>query len=199
MATTDERGIFISEESDEFFPIHTYINAAMSTVSQALADLIPVGVIVPFAGKKAPSGWALCHGGGLPKDEYPELFDMVGYVYGGEGNEFGIPDMRTRVPVGYDVRNEPFNTIGNKGGAAEVTLTVAQMPSHNHSQYVTHRHSSGRTGPGVRRDHITDISHDKVTGYPKFPQGVNTGNKGGGQPHNNLQPYIVLEYIIKLK
>lgn len=198
MATTDERGIFISEESDEFFPIHTYINAAMSTVSQALADLIPVGVIVPFAGKKAPSGWALCHGGSLPKGEYPELFDMVGYVYGGEGNEFGIPDMRTRVPVGYDVRNPPFNTIGAKGGQAEVTLTTAQMPTHTHGQRVTSAVEGGNSG-GIRRDLYESYGASSLKSYKAYAQGVSTTSKGNGRPHNNLQPYIVLEYIIKLK
>ena len=198
MATTDERGIFISEESDEFFPIHTYINAAMSTVSQALADLIPVGVIVPFAGKKAPSGWALCHGGTLPKDEYPELYDMVGYVYGGEGDDFGIPDMRTRVPVGYDVRNPPFNTIGAKGGAAEVKLTHAQMPVHSHAQRVTGNVEGGNSG-GIRRDHIQHASQSKLKSFKVWSHGINTANAGSGRAHPNLQPYIVLEYIIKLK
>ena len=198
MATTDERGIFISEESDEFFPIHTYINAAMSTVSQALADLIPVGVIVPFAGKTAPSGWALCHGGTLPKDEYPELYDMVGYVYGGEGDDFGIPDMRTRVPVGYDVRNPPFNTIGAKGGAAEVRLTTSQLPSHAHAQRVTGALEGGNSG-GIRRDLFESSGNRRVKTYKMYAHGINTGNSGGGQAHNNLQPYITLEYIIKLK
>ena len=198
MATTDERGIFISEESDEFFPIHTYFNAAMSTVSQALADLIPVGVIVPFAGKKAPSGWALCHGGSLPKDEYPELFDMVGYSYGGEGDNFGVPDLRTRVPVGYDVRNPPFNTLGAKGGQAEVTLTRAQMPSHAHYQRVTASREGGNSG-GYRMDYNQHVSTSPYKSFKSYAQGVDTGFMGGGKAHNNLQPYIVLEYIIKLK
>lgn len=198
MATTDERGIFISEETDEITPFHTYFNAAMSTVSQALADLIPVGVIVPFAGKKAPSGWALCHGGGLPKDEYPELFDMVGYTYGGEGDTFGVPDMRTRVPVGYDVRNTPFNTLGAKGGAKEVALTVRQLPVHSHMQHVTHKHEGGSSG-GSRRDHIADAGREGFQSYKAYSQGVQTGRTGANEPHNNLQPYIVLEYIIKLK
>ena len=198
MATTDERGIFISEESDEFFPIHTYINAAMSTVSQALADLIPVGVIVPFVGKKAPSGWALCHGGTLPKDEYPELYDMVGYLYGGEGNDFGVPDLRTRVPVGYDVRNPPFNTLGAKGGAAEVKLTEAQMPKHNHSQRVTAGNEGGNSG-GVRRDSAETAKSSSFKSFKAYSHGITTHTRGGSRAHNNLQPYIVLEYIIKLK
>ena len=198
MATTDERGIFISEESDEFFPIHTYINAAMSTVSQALAALIPVGVIVPFAGKKAPSGWALCHGGGVPKDEYPELFDMVGYVYGGEGNEFGIPDMRTRVPVGYDVRTAPVHTRGAKGGQAEVTLTTKQIPSHAHRQRVTANVEGGNSG-GIRRDHIQNVASSKFKSFKAYTHGVWSAYSGGGEAHTNLQPYIALEYIIKLK
>lgn len=198
MATTDERGIFVSEETDEITPFHTYLNTAMATVSHALESLIPIGVIIPFAGKVAPSGWALCHGGGLPKADYPELFAMIGYTYGGEGDEFGVPDMRTRVPVGYDVRNAPFNTIGAKGGAKEVTLTVAQMPTHTHAQYVCNGGEGGANG-GTRRDYIATAKNEGRKSYAKSLQGVRTGSNGRSRPHNNLQPYIVLEYIIKLQ
>lgn len=198
MATTDARGIFISEETDEIAPFHTYLNTAMATVSNALDNLIPIGVIVPFAGKVAPSGWALCHGGTIPKSDYPELFALVGYTYGGEGAVFGVPDMRTRVPVGYDVRNEPFNVLGAKGGVKEVTLTGMQMPSHSHAQYVTAKVNGGSSG-GVRRDYDADASKEGLRSYKSFPQGIRTGSNGGGKPHTNLQPYITLEYIIKLQ
>lgn len=198
MATTDSKGIFVAEETDEIAPFHTYLNTAMATVSHALDDLIPVGVILPFAGTVAPSGWALCHGGTLPKADYPELFAMVEYSYGGEGDVFGVPDMRTRVPVGYDVRNPPFNTLGAKGGAKEVALTVRQLPVHSHMQHVTHKHEGGASG-GSRRDHITDASREGFQSYKAYSQGVQTGRTGANEPHNNLQPYIVVEYIIKLK
>ena len=198
MATTDRNGIFVSEETDEITPFHTYLNTAMATVSHALDNIIPIGVIVPFAGTTPPSGWAMCHGGSLPKDEYPELFAMVGYLYGGEGEVFGVPDMRTRVPVGHDTRNAPFNTLGAKGGAKDVKLTSAQLPSHSHAQRVTAAVEGGNSG-GLRRDLFESSSKRKFKSYKAYAQGVNTGSSGGGQAHNNLQPYIVLEYIIKLK
>lgn len=198
MATTDELGVFVSEEEDKIFPFHTYLNTAMATVSHAIRNMIPVGAIIPFAGTVAPSGWALCHGGSVSKDDYPELFEIVGYAYGGDGDRFGVPDMRTRVPVGYDTRNQPFNTLGAKGGTKEVTLSTNQMPRHSHTQYVTHKHEGGSTG-GSRRDHNADAGREGFRSYKKYAQGISTGSSGGGAPHTNLQPYIVLEYIIKMK
>ena len=198
MATTDRNGIFVSEETDEITPFHTYLNTAMATVSHALDNIIPIGVIVPFAGTTAPSGWAMCHGGGIPVADYPELFAMIGYTYGGEGDVFGVPDMRTRIPVGHDARNAPFNTMGAKGGQAEVRLTAKQLPAHAHAQRVTANVEGGSSG-GIRRDHNQAVSQSKLKSFKAYAQGVNTGSSGGGQAHNNLQPYIVLEYIIKLK
>ena len=198
MATTDRNGIFVSEETDEITPFHTYLNTAMATVSHVLDNVLPVGVILPFAGTVAPSGWELCHGGSVPVAEYPELFDLIGYSYGGEDDVFGVPDMRTRVPVGYDVRNAPFNTIGAKGGAKEVTLTQAQLPPHSHAQRVTAAVEGGNSG-GLRRDFIQNSSSSSFKSFKAYSQWVNTVNTGARQPHNNLQPYIVLEYIIKLK
>ena len=197
MATTDEFGVFVAEETDLIVPFHTYLNTAMATVSHAIQNILPVGAIVPFAGKVAPSGWELCHGGSVNKKDYPEFFKLVGYTYGGSGDNVGVPDMRTRVPVGYDPRNQPFHTLGAKGGAKEVTLSAAQMPKHAHTQFVTHKHEGGSSG-GSRRDHNADAGREGFRSYKKYSQGVTTGTAGGGKAHNNLQPYIVLEYIIKI-
>ena len=197
MATTDRNGIFVSEETDEIAPFHTYLNTAMSTVSHVIENMLPIGVILPYAGKTPPSGWSMCHGGSLPVSQYPELFELIGYQYGGEEEVFGVPDMRTRVPVGHDVRNPPFNMMGNKGGAKDVKLTSKQLPSHAHAQRVTAAVEGGNSG-GLRRDLFESSSKRKFKSYKAYAQGVNTGSSGGGQAHNNLQPYIVLEYIIKL-
>ena len=198
MATTDRNGIFVSEETDEIAPFHTYLNTAMATVSHVLENMLPVGVILPFAGRTPPSGWEMCHGGSIPVSQYPELFEMIGYTYGGEDDVFGVPDMRTRVPVGHDMRNPPFNRLGSKGGQTEVKLTHAQMPVHSHAQRVTGNVEGGNSG-GIRRDHIQHSSQSKLKSFKVWSHGIQTANAGSGRAHPNLQPYIVLEYIIKLK
>lgn len=102
--------------------------------------------------------------------------DLLGY---GEWEEYA----KGRVPVGIDSTQTEFDTAGETGGAKTHTLTVDQIPSHNHEQFVT----ANSGGTGVRRDYNQDGS-----GYQQYTQGINTGNRGGGQAHNNLQPYIVV-------
>lgn len=100
-----------------------------------------------------------------------------GTVFGGTWVEWG----KGRVPVGVNKEEPEFNTVEKTGGEKTHKLTVNEMPEHNHRQYVT-----AETNPsfGVRVDYTKDAE------CSAYDQGIDTGNRGGDQPHNNLQPYI---------
>lgn len=102
---------------------------------------------------------------------------------------FNVPDYRGRVPVGRDSSQTEFAAVGETGGEKAHVLTSGEMPSHTHPQFVT---SSVAPGSAVRTDYTADAASSA------FPQGVNTGAAGGDGAHNNLQPYIAINYIIKL-
>ena len=149
--------------------------------------ILPPGVTVPYAGTSAPDGWLLCDGRNVSRTTYAALFNAIGTTHGrGDGSTtFGLPDMRHRVAVGSGGSGSTFlgTTVGSSGGADSVTLTIAQMPRHAHV-YDTARGTalSGNTGTdGVNADSVT----------------ADTGMRGNGQPHSNVQPSRVLTYIIK--
>lgn len=98
-------------------------------------------------------------------------------IYGGTWVAWG----KGQVPVGVDTSDSDFNTVEKTGGEKEHTLTVDEMPSHTHAQYVT---SDNQGGGGIRVDYTKDGSS-----IP-YLQGIDTGSSGENQPHNNLQPYI---------
>ena len=141
------------------------------------------GFIYPLASEVVPEGFLLCDGAEYGRQEYPELFTAIGTMYG-EGNgstTFNVPNLQTRVPVGSGDGYE----LGDVGGEESHTLTTDEMPSHSHLQYVGANSGSW----GVRLDYSSDGS------CHKYPQGE-TGTAGGSQPHNNMQPYTVVNYII---
>ncbi|CAM6002952.1 unnamed protein product, partial [Sphagnum balticum] len=100
----------------------------------AIYPIIPTGVVLPFAGATLPpGGWVLCDGSTYLRNQYPALFAIIGYTYGGSGNIFQVPDLRDRVPVGVspgslEVNRETVQSLGGTGGAEGVTLQTTQIP-----------------------------------------------------------------------
>lgn len=158
-------------------------------VSTLETQIVPTGSLFPFAGASSPTGYALCNGSSVSTSgTYAGLFAVIGYTYGGSGASFNLPDLRTRVPVGKD--SGTFATLGGTGGAETHTLTIAQMPSHAHTL------SNG--GTNMVSDATSGINWNTAAGTSYgFKSSVINANGGGGA-HNNLQPYIVTNYIIKL-
>lgn len=155
-------------------------------------DTLPIGAILPFSSDTIPNGWLLCDGSSFSATSYPELFDVIGVTYGWDDDRNPkLPDLRGRVAVGKkdatSADDTEFSSLGNTGGEKEHTLTVSEMPSHTHNDGVLSNEYFGEASGS----NSCVVKVDKTLG--------STSASGGGQPHNNLQPYLVTNYIIKAK
>ncbi len=176
--------------------------------------VMPVGTVVPYAGSTAPDGWLTCDGALHDTTTHNDLFHVIGYNYGGSGDSFRVPDMQGRIPVGRHSTDSDFDNLNDSGGEKTHTLTVSEIPEHNHG---------GSTS--TNGNHYHDMPFDDGDGGVYGATGItvhnancgggdcggnglgftnNTGNhthtisnQGDGNAHNNLQPYRVLNYIIK--
>jgi len=146
----------------------------------------PAGSITMYGGSSAPSGWFLANGSAVSRVTYSSLFAVIGTTYGaGDGSTtFNLPDLKGRVAVGNDAGQTEFDVLGETGGEKTHTLTVGEMPTHNHIVDYYGSGCGGGTG--------TAISLSSGGGCAR-----NSSTSGSGLPHNNLQPYLVLNYIIK--
>lgn len=146
------------------------------------------GEIKVVAFSTAPAGWLLCQGQSVLRADYPDLFAAIGTTYGStSGTTFNLPDMRGRVPVGRDASQTEFDVLGERSGAKTHTLSVAEMPAHSHPNP-----AGGQFWVGGGTAIFAGGS--SYSGTLATATGQSTG---GGGAHNNLQPYIVLNYIIK--
>ena len=161
-------------------------DTALGMVDNAIEELIRTmltGMIVQWTNNSTPAGFLLCDGSAISRDDYADLFGAIGTVYGvGDGSTtFNLPDLRGRVPVGEN--GATFNAIGDTGGEETHTLSTGEIPQHNHSEVtaVAAVINGGLEAPASAA----------------LPGSGNTGNTGGGNAHNNIQPYLVVNHIIK--
>lgn len=154
-------------------------------------DTLPIGTIVPFGSNTVPENWLLCDGSAVSRTTYQDLFNTIGITFGqGDGFEtFNLPDLRDKVPVGKDSNDTDFNLLGNTGGEKKHTLTIQEMPSHRHGHTnnlwaQNEGYGNINVGPSTLANRANVVSTNSTT-------------TGGGEPHNILQPYIVINYIIK--
>jgi len=157
-----------------------------------------IGEIRVFAGNFAPVGWAFCEGQLLAIAGNETLFTLIGTTYGGDGQTtFALPDLRGRVVI----HQGPGYVIGEMDGVETVTLTTAQLPAHNHPVLGTATAATTpNPGPSVAMaatatgESIYD--GNTMNQVSLAPSAI--GLAGGGQPHDNRQPYLGISYIISL-
>ena len=172
--------------------------ADAAATATALATAVPVGVVQMWAGAKAPAGWLLCQGQAVSRTTYAALYAVCGTAYGtGDGSStFNLPDLRARMPIGLS-GSGAFNALGNAGGEENHTLTTAEMPSHGHG--VTAGQAMTKLGVWntnmVASNNWRSIS--STTGSDDTLGVVSASNTGGGGAHNNMPPYLVMNFIIK--
>ncbi len=154
-----------------------------------------LGQVQIFSFNFAPRGWALCNGQLLPINQNQALFSLLGTNYGGNGTtNFALPNFQGKTPFhfgnGY--------TQGQTGGAATHTLTIAEMPTHTH-QVIASSNAPNAATPA-------NNFFPSNTGFSPYASSVNTtmangavSNVGGSQPHNNMSPYLVLNFCIALQ
>jgi len=160
-----------------------------------------VGEIRMFAGNFAPAGWALCAGQLVPISENDTLFTLIGTTYGGDGQEtFGLPDLQGRIPVhqGQGPGITQSYTIGEQFGVESVTLTSQQMPLHNHPLLASlNAGTSANAQDNMLSASPTNQFYTQDVGSVGMA-GSNVQPQGGSQPHENMQSFIVINYIISL-
>lgn len=159
--------------SDDLIVIENTSNS--TTEKMPLSALMPTGSIMVYAGSSAPAGYLLCDGDAVSRTTYASLFAVIGENYGaGDGSTtFNLPNLKGRVPVGLDTGDSDFNTLGKDGGSKNVDI------SHVHSK-----------GP-------SPTTNGNATGTRVLAQGVNTEGMSENSNPSVLQPFVVLNYIIK--
>jgi microcystin-dependent protein len=158
-----------------------------------------IGTIILFGGNFAPRGWAFCHGQLLPINSHQALFSILGTTYGGDGRTtFGLPDLRGRAPIGTGSGPGLTNRrLGSRGGSENTTLDVNQMPTHSHALNASTT-VAGQVVPGGNR-----LGRAQADVYTQGESNValaadSVGNNGASQPHDNMMPYLGINYIIAL-
>ncbi len=193
-----------------------------------------VGAIAMWPRQSPPASWLLCDGAAVSRAAYSDLYAVIGTTYGaGDGSTtFNLPNLKGRVPVGYNGADTLFDALGEMGGAKTHTLTAAEMPNHTHAQYAHNHGQNAHNHAQYAHQHVSNINHVDGTllsgaeyiniglsagtcrnrymsGWTTAENQVSTAtnreatatnqNTGGGGTHNNLQPYIVLNFIIRYR
>jgi microcystin-dependent protein len=162
-----------------------------------------VGEIRIFAGNFAPVGWMFCDGQLLPISEYETLFQLIGTTYGGDGQStFALPNLQSRIPLHFGSFGGQTFQLAETGGTETVTLTTNQIPIHTHPLLCAVSGGIPNSNPDSAFWAATD-QNQYSTQAANSPMGtaanpLTSDPVGGSQPHENLAPYLCVNYIISL-
>ena len=160
-----------------------------------------VGEIRMFGGSFAPAGWAFCDGQLVPISENDTLFNLIGTTYGGDGQTtFALPDLRGRAPVHMGTGGGGIYAIGQSAGSETVTVTTQQIPVHSHFFQASNQTASANdpTGTTLGQTITGSALYSAVVGPTVAMSPSAIAQAGGNQPHENMQPFLVVSYIISL-
>ncbi|HYL76332.1 MAG TPA: tail fiber protein [Bryobacteraceae bacterium] len=153
-----------------------------------------IGEIRMFGGNFAPQGWAFCNGALMAIDQNTALFQLIGTTYGGDGQTtFALPDLQSRIPLHVG----PGFALGQSGGAETVTLTTSQMPAHSHVPL-------GNSSVGTQSSPANGVWAQSSLGEfssaaPSSAMAPTAmGSSGGSQPHDNMMPFLAVNFILSL-
>jgi len=156
-----------------------------------------IGEIRMFAGNFAPVGWAFCNGALIPISENDALFNLIGTTYGGDGqNTFALPNLQSRIPVHVG----PGFALGQSGGVETVTLTTSQIPAHSHvPQAQSAALASNVSSPANAVWANSTLGQFDNANPPDSTMAAGgMGPSGGSQPHDNMVPFLVINFILSL-
>ena len=153
-----------------------------------------------------PKGWAFCNGQLLPINQNQALFSLLGTTYGGNGQtNFALPDLRGRVPI----HEGSGHTLGEKAGASAVTINTSQLPQHLHFESAVvaanANATQGEPGAPAPGNFLSNSGKNGFAAIPSVPGDTGAmhpssiSNVGGSQPHNNMMPYLTLNFCIALQ
>jgi microcystin-dependent protein len=153
-----------------------------------------------FGGNFAPAGWAFCDGSLMAISENDALFALIGTTYGGDGQStFGLPDLRGRLPVHQGTGPDgQTHVMGQVAGDETVTLTTQQLPAHTHALTAAFQ-GANQTNPAnhlLARSNLVDAYINRAPDIGMSGQAIEA--TGGSQPHENLQPFLPISFIISL-
>jgi microcystin-dependent protein len=143
----------------------------------------------------APKGWAFCNGQLLPINQNQALFSLLGTTFGGDGRvNFALPDLRARVPIHVG----SGHTLGERGGEQAHTLSIAELPAHNHPLNANSGVGNATTPAGAVLAKASAATYGPVDSLvAMLPSSIS--NTGGSQPHLNMQPFLALTFCIALQ
>jgi microcystin-dependent protein len=144
-----------------------------------------------------PKGWAFCNGQFLPINQNQALFALLGTTYGGNGQTtFALPNLQGRVPISFNSISGG-HTLGEAAGSSSVTVNIQQLPTHIHALQATNTNGAIANPNGAALGAVNNMYGSAASLTTLSPASVS--NVGGSQPHNNMMPYLVLNFIIALQ
>ena len=146
----------------------------------------------------APRGWAFCDGQILPINQNQSLYSLLGTTYGGDGRtSFALPDLRGRTPIHVGSSNGTSHALGQKSGQEAHTLSAAEMPQHTHGMRAS---ASSGNSPIPANNVLASFNNGYRDSTNLTPLAAGTAaNSGGGQGHENMQPYLAVNFCIALQ